>query len=163
MTTLYRTFALLCLVAFSAAYAQEEDLKADAVRRVVQAHDPAIFVSTGALYLKQEAIRSAGGKPLSPAALAEVDRIIDAQVRDPAWFYAAWGAAIGRYMTAEEADEIAVHFNTEVGQLQRHVMELAIGEVLMSTYTFTHICPVDFRIDSVVYREGRHRRSAALR
>jgi hypothetical protein len=144
MTTLHRILAFLCLLTFGAAHAQEEDLKADAVRRVVQAHDPAIFVTTGALYLKQEAIRAAGGKPLTASVLAEVDRIIDAQVRDPKWLYAAWGAAISQHMSAEEADEIAVHFNTEVGQLQRHVMELAIGEVLMSTYTFTN--KIDHRL-----------------
>ncbi|MSQ58762.1 MAG: hypothetical protein EXR36_03730 [Betaproteobacteria bacterium] len=144
MTILYRGFALLCFLAFGVVHAQEENLKGDAARRLVQAHDPAIFVSTGALYLKQEAIRSAGGKPLSATQLAEVGRIIDAQVRDSAWFHAVLGAAIAQYMTEEEADEIAVHFTTEVSQLQRHVIELSVGEVLMSTYTFTN--KTDYRL-----------------
>jgi hypothetical protein len=142
MTAIYRFFFLLCSLTLcsltiGAAHAQQ-DLKDNAVQRVVHAHDASIFVATGALYLKQTAIRAADGKPLSPALESEVDHIIDTNVRDPAWFYAAWSSAIEPLLSVQEADEIAAHFTTEGGQLQRQVIEQALGEVLMSTYTFTN-------------------------
>jgi hypothetical protein len=144
MTSIFRAFILLCLVTYGSAQA-DQDLKEDAVQRVAHSHDPAIFVATGALYLKQEAIRANGGKPLPPAVDAEVERMIDINVRDPAWFYAAWAGAIDPRLSAEEADDIATHFTTEGGHLQRQVIEQSIGEVLTSTYTFTN--KIDYRIE----------------
>ena len=136
MTSIYRLLFLLCLLSVGAAQAQQD--RHDAVQRLVQAHDPSIFIATGALYLKQVVIRAAGGKPLSPALASEVDHIIDTEVRDPAWFYAAWSGAIEPFLSAEEANEIIAHFGTEGGQLQRQVIEQSIGEVLLTTYTFTN-------------------------
>ena len=114
------------------------------MHRVVFAHDPALFVAIGALYLKQEALRSAGGKTLTPALEDEVDRLIGRGVRDAAWFYKGWSGAIEKYLSAEDADEIAVHFTTEGGRLQQRVIELAVAEVLASIYTFTD--KIDYRI-----------------
>ena len=143
MPTICRAFLLLCLLNVAAAPARD-DSKQEAVQRLVQSHDPSIFVATGALYLKQEAIRAAGGTALSPAMQAEVDRLIEVNVRDPAWFYAGLGSTAARFLSAEEADEIATHFATEGGQLQRRVIELAVGEVLMNVYTFTD--RIDYRV-----------------
>lgn len=137
--------ALVCLGASQPlAGLAQDDLKADAVRRVVSAHDPAIFVATGALYLKQEALRAAGGRPLSAAVLAQVERLIEENVREPGWFVTRWSAVVDRHLSAEEADEVATHFASEGGQLQRRVIELAAGEVLMSNYTFTD--RIDYRL-----------------
>jgi hypothetical protein len=138
-----RALFLLCLLSLTAANAQN-DLKQEAVQRLAHSHDPSIFVATGALYLKQEAIRAAGGKPLSPDVQAEVDRLIDVNVRDPAWFYAGLGNVADRFLSAEEADEIATHFATEGGQLQRRVIELSVSEVVMNVYTFTD--RIDYRL-----------------
>lgn len=137
--------ALVLMFALIAGPASaDDDLKADAVKRLVEAHDPAIFVATGALYLKQEAIRAAHGKPLDPAVVTEVDRLIDSAVRDTLWFQAGWRTIVDRYFSAEEADEIAAHFGTQGGGLQRRVIELALGEVLLSNYTFTD--RIDYRL-----------------
>ncbi|MBM3394691.1 MAG: hypothetical protein FJY37_08690 [Betaproteobacteria bacterium] len=133
-TLLIGMLAVLCA---SMPLRAEDDLKQDAVSRVVKAHDPALFIATGALYLKQSALRAARGKPLSQAALSAVEQLIDDNVRDTAWFERAWGTAIDRHLSAEEADEIATHFATEGGRLQRRVIELAVSEVLTSNYTFT--------------------------
>lgn len=149
MRTVLRVLAVAGVLLAGAVQAQQDDLKTDAVKRVIAAHDPAIFVATGALYLKQEAIRAARGKPLSAETLAAVDRLIAAGVRDTAWFLQGWGAAIDRHLSSEEADEIATHFGTEGGRLQRRVIELAVGEVLMSNYTFTD------RIDHRLSASGR--------
>lgn len=124
--------ALLSFVAFA-----QQDPAEDAIRRVAEAHDPAIFVAIGALFVKQEAIRGAGGRSLSPAVEAEVDRLIDAEIRDPAWFRTAIANSIRGRLSAEEADEVATHFTTEGGRLQRQVVELSLSEVVTSTYTFT--------------------------
>ena len=134
---------LLLSFALGSAHAQS-DAKEEAVQRLVHSHDPSIFVATGALYLKQEAIRTARGNALSPTARAEVERIIDANVRDTTWFYAGLSAAVAPYLTAEEADEVATHFATDTGRLQRRAIELAVGEVLMNVYTFTD--RIDYRI-----------------
>lgn len=139
LKSLMLTFALIAGTAWA-----DDDLKADAVRRLVEAHDPAIFVATGALYLKQEAIRAAQGRPLDAAVLAEVDRLIDSSVRDALWFQTGWRVIVDRYFSAEEADEIAAHFGTQGGGLQRRVIELAVGEVLLSNYTFTD--RIDYRL-----------------
>jgi hypothetical protein len=40
-------------------------------------------------------------------------------------------------LKAEEADEIAVHFQSEGGALQRRVIEWFVGELTLQTYTFT--------------------------
>lgn len=136
MRFIFRVLFLLFVLMINAVWAQD-DLKADAVQRVVRTHDPVIFTTTGALYVKQEALRAAGSQPLSAASQAEIERIIDGEVRDPTWFRAGLNAVLDRLVSAEEADEIASHFESEVGQMQRHIVELAIGEVLMSFYTFT--------------------------
>ena len=138
MKSIYRLPVLLCLLMLFGAAQAQQNLKDSAVQRLVHAHDPSIFIATGALYLKQTAIRAAGGKPLSPELESEVNHVIDTNVRDPAWFYAAWSSAIEPSLSVDEANEIAAHFTTEGGQLQRQVIEQAIGEVLMSTYTFTN-------------------------
>lgn len=154
--TLFLVLLLIC----GAAGAQD-DLKADAVRRVVEAHDTALFVATGALYLKQEAIRANGGRALSPALATEVDRIIRSKVQDPAWFRSGWQAAIDRFFSAEEADEIATHFTTEAGRKQRRIIELAIAEVLMSVYTFTD--RIDYRLPGCVEEMAALHRAAGPR
>ena len=151
-------FFLLCLLACAGASA-EQDLKEEALQRVVQAHDPSLFVATGALYLKQEAIRAAGGRALSPELEAEVEQIIDAGVRDPAWFRAVLHDVIAPVLSAEEADEIATHFDTEGGRLQRRTVELAVGEVLETTYTFTN--KIDYRLAAFSKRELADLHSAA--
>lgn len=138
-----RVLALVSMVLCQPVAAQVE-WKDDAVQRVAQSHDPALFVATGALYLKQEALRAANGVSLPPDVETQVDRLIERDVRDVAWFHAGWTRAIDRHMTAEEADEVAAHFTTEGGKLQRRVIELAIAEVVVSTYTFTD--RIDYRV-----------------
>ncbi len=134
ITSMVSRVAIALMIVCGPAFSQV-DLKEDAVRRVAQAHDPAIFVATGALYLKQEALRAMRGKSLSPEVEGEVNHLIDTAVRDAAWFHAGWAHAIDKYLSAEEADEIAAHFDTEGGKLQRRVIELVIGEVVMGNYT----------------------------
>jgi hypothetical protein len=143
MTKPLRCLLLLFLLDFGVAHAQV-DPGNEALQRLVRSHDPSLFVATGALYLKQEAVRAAGGRALSPAQEAEVEAVIDTSIRDPSWFYAGLAAAVGSYLSAEEADEIATHFATDTGQQQRRVVELAVGEVLMNVYTFTN--RIDYRV-----------------
>jgi hypothetical protein len=162
MKSLLGTFFLLCFLIPSFSQA-EQDPKSEALQRVVQAHDPAMFVATGALYLKQEAIRANKGKALSPELDAEVEGIIDARVRDPAWFRETLSAVMAPALSAEEADEIATHFATEGGQLQRHTVELAVGEILTNTYTFTD--KIDYRLAPFSKREmdDIHRAAGPMR
>lgn len=155
--------ALAVAVALAgAAHAQsgEDELKREAVARVVDSHDPALSVGIGRVYVKQTALntarevlaergRAAGlqreewnqGTPQWQAAERElmqgVDEIIERKVTRGAWVQEAWSELIAQTLSAEEADEVAVHFRSEGGQLQRQVIEWFVGELTLQTYTFT--------------------------
>lgn len=137
-----------------------EELKRDAVTRLVQAHDPTLSVNIGRVYVKQATLaaardllwkrgKAAGlnrdiwnrGAPQWQAAeralLEGTDKLIQTRVADPAWLRAAWSELTTGLLNAEEADEIAVHFRSEGGALQRRVIEWFVGELTLQTYTFT--------------------------
>jgi hypothetical protein len=151
---------LLLLLAGAVSAADDPDLKRDAIERLAASHDPAIVVGVGRVYIKQLGLnrareiiaqqgRAAGlgaqwndGVPEWQDAerrlTAVVDDLIARQVEDPAWLRAAWGREADRVLNAEEADEIATHFATEGGQMQRGVIELLlVGETLVANYTMT--------------------------
>jgi hypothetical protein len=69
--------------------------------------------------------------------MAGVDDLIQRKVARGVWVQEAWSELISRTLNAEEADEIAVHFQSEGGQLQRRVIEWFVGELTLQTYTFT--------------------------
>jgi hypothetical protein len=156
-------WAALAAAVFSiAARAQsnEEELKREAVARVVDSHDPALSVGIGRVYVKQAALntarevlaergRAAGlrqedwNREMAQWQAAErelmqgVDEIIQRKVARGAWVQEAWSELIAQTLSAEEADEVAVHFRSEGGQLQRQVIEWFVGELTLQTYTFT--------------------------
>jgi hypothetical protein len=138
---------------------EAEAAKLDAVSRVIESHDPALPVHIGRVYVKQAALKAARdllsergaaaglGREWGPAhiewRLAEgellrgVDELIARNVARPAWVQEAWSELVAGTLNAEEADEIAVHFQTEGGALQRRVIEWFVGELTLQTYTFT--------------------------
>jgi len=148
------------LAAAPAAAEDEEALKHDAVSRLVESHDPALSVYIGRVYVKQAALRAArdllaergqaagltkekwnvDAEPWQGAErelMQGVDQIIERKVARPAWVREAWSELASSTLNAEEADEIAVHFQSEGGQLQRRVIEWFVGELTLQTYTFT--------------------------
>jgi hypothetical protein len=151
------TFWLNCAVAEPAA--EEEAAKADAVSRVIESHDPTLSVQIGRVYVKQAALlaardllaqrgRAAGlGRdwqrehPAWQSAERElmqgIDELIARRVANPLWVKEAWSESVGQIVNGEEADEIAVHFQSEGGQWQRRVIEWFVGELTLQTYTFT--------------------------
>jgi hypothetical protein len=144
------------------AYARQDDpeLKRDAVSRVVDSHDPALSIGIGRVYVKQAALLAARDllaergtaagldktqwhlktEPWSSAErelMAGVDDLIQRKVARGAWVQEAWSELISQTLDAEEADEIAVHFQSDGGKLQRRVIEWFVGELTLQTYTFT--------------------------
>lgn len=142
------------------AQESEEELKREAVSRVADSHDPALSVGIGRVYVKQAALnaardllaergraaglsRDAWNRNAAQWQGAErelmqgVDELIERQVANSAWVGEAWSQLIAQTLNAEEADEIAVHFQSEGGQLQRRVIEWFVGELTLQTYTFT--------------------------
>ena len=138
----------------------EEALKRAAVARVADSHDPALSVGIGRVYVKQAALRAAydvieargRAAGLSRQAwnpqvrewqaaerdlMQGVDDLVQREVASGAWVQQAWSRLIAETLSAEEADEIAVHFQTEGGRLQRRVIEWFVGELTLQTYTFT--------------------------
>jgi hypothetical protein len=157
---LARLAPLLLVFAGAASAADDPALKRDAIERLAASHDPAIVVGVGRVYIKQlgltrarEIIAEQGAaaglgrawndqvpewQQAERSLTAVVDELIARRVEDASWFRAAWGREADRVLNAEEADEIATHFATEGGQLQRAVIELLlVGETLVANYTMT--------------------------
>lgn len=155
---------LICLLSLvpPAAIAQEDDaaaLKQDAVDRVVDSHDPALSVHIGRVYVKQAALIAARdllrerGRALGAGAewnpsttgwraaetmlMEDVDGMLQSKVAAEFWVRNAWRDLVSTHFNGEQADEIAVHFQSEGGQLQRRVIEWFVGELTLQTYTFT--------------------------
>ncbi len=159
----YRWIAALAAAFFMSAAAADEDdpaaLKADAVSRLARSHDATLSVDIGRVYVKQTALKTARdllaergkaaglgpswnpGSPEWRAAervlMQGVDQLIGAKVMNAAWVEQAWAGLASALLNGEEADEIAVHFRTEGGALQRQVIEWFVGELTLQTYTFT--------------------------
>ncbi len=143
-----------------AAKQDDLELKRDAVSRLSQSHDASLSTHIGRVYVKQAALKAARdllGARGKAAGLrtaqwnldnsewqgAErelmqgVDQLIQDRVADSSWVLEAWSDLAARALNAEEADEIAVHFESEGGSLQRQVIEWFVGELTLQTYTFT--------------------------
>ena len=153
--------AAAALLSFDAAARQDDpELKRDAVSRVVESHDPALSIGIGRVYVKQTALLAArallaergkaagleksrwnlqaGEWQAAERELMEgVDDLLQRRVTRGAWVQEAWSELIAQTLNAEEADEIAVHFQSEGGKLQRRVIEWFVGELTLQTYTFT--------------------------
>lgn len=154
--------ALVALLVHSAWAAEqdEEARKRDAVNRVVEAHDLSLPINIGRVYVKQAALtaardllyekgRAAGldkktwnldhpeWKAAERELTAGLDDLIKSEVVGGTWLQEAWTEEVSRTLSGEEADEVAVHFRTEGGELQRRVIEWFVGELIMQTYTFT--------------------------
>ncbi len=152
--------AVFVSVAFAAQDPSEEELKRDAVSRLVEAHDVALPVYIGRVYVKQAALTAARvllaerGKaagldkkiwnmdaPQWQGAERELmqgtDALIQRNVASGVWVQEAWSEQVSTILNGEEADEIAVHFRSEGGELQRRVIEWFVGELTLQTYTFT--------------------------
>jgi len=150
----------LCVAISAVSAAEDEALKQDAVSRVVGSHDPALSVNIGRVYVKQAALGAARdllGERGKAAALSKqqwnlnspewqsaehelmqgVNELIQRKVTNPAWVKEGWSQVISSTLNGEQADEIAVHFESEGGGLQRQVIEWFVGELTLQTYTFT--------------------------
>lgn len=135
-------------------------LKQDAIDRLSQSHDPTLSVGIGRVYVKQAALiaahevllergRAAGldktrwhpgvaqWQAARRALLQGVDELVSSRVANGQWVRSAWGEVAAQTLNGEEADEIAVHFQSEGGKLQRQVIEWFVGELTLQTYTFT--------------------------
>lgn len=141
--------------------ARADALKDEAIARLAHSHDPEVPIAIGRVYLKQVTLRAArallarrgraaglgnawnANVPAwqeAEARLVETGRaIVIERVDNPAWLHEAWGREAARVLNAEEADEIATHFETPGGRDQRTVIELLlVGETVMANYTMTN-------------------------
>lgn len=154
---------VLLLVAglVAGAPACADGLKDEAISRLVRSHDPEVPIAIGRVYLKQVGLRAARALLARRGRAAGLDNawnasasawreaelrlvqtgqaIVVERVDNPAWLHEAWGREAARVLNAEEADEIATHFETTGGQDQRTVIELLlVGETVMANYTMTN-------------------------
>lgn len=159
LLALCATLALLTPLQGRSA-AEDPALKRDAIDRLSASHDPALSVYIGRVYVKQAALIAARevlaerGKaagldkahwnadmPAWKAAEGELtqglDALIETKVKQGNWVQESWSQLAAATLNGEEADEIAVHFRSEGGQLQRRVIEWFVGELTLQTYTFT--------------------------
>lgn len=155
--------ALAAVFLMPAAVAEEPDaeaLKSDAVSRLIESHDTALSVNIGRVYVKQSALiaarellyrkgrdaglgadtwnlKAAEWQAAERALVEGTDELIQRRVANPVWVKEAWQELTAGIFNGEEADEVAVHFQTEGGELQRRVIEWFVGELTLQTYTFT--------------------------
>jgi hypothetical protein len=155
-----RIWAVFAAALAVAAPVWADELKDDAIARLVAEHDPAVPVSVGGLAVKQAGLgaarallakrgREAGldkgwnaGAPEWKQAEARlvsvIDEVIAQRIDDPDWVAQIYADLFGRMLNAEEADEIATHFSSGMGREQRIVVEIkVVGELLLANYTFT--------------------------
>ena len=143
-------------------FAQEdptyEELKEDAVTRLVDELDTTLPKYIARVYAKQAAILQAKdlltqvGKENQLRqdlwhednhvwAEAEnflidgADLTIEERIIKPSWLRDAWYGHTQRILDAEGADEVAVHFKSKGGTLQRKVIEYYVGELSLAFYT----------------------------
>ncbi|MEQ1880192.1 MAG: hypothetical protein ABL878_04395 [Burkholderiales bacterium] len=144
----------------SGADLSEAELKQDAVSRLVKAQDPSLSVNIGRVYVKQAALSAARTLLFEKGRSARLKKerwnlnhpewqaaegklvegtnaLIRREVDNPQWVRRAWSEMASTLLNGEEADEIAVHFESGGGQLQRRVIEWYVGELTLQTYTFT--------------------------
>ena len=152
--------ALLGGLAGPAAPLAADELKDQAIAKLVTSHEADIPIAIGRVVVKQAGLRAvrerladegrrAGlGKdwneraPEWQAAEAELDpafqQIVARGLEQGHWLQEGWTRVAAAVLSAEEADDIATHFSTEGGREQRVVVELVIvGETVMANYTFT--------------------------
>lgn len=153
-------FSVHSVFAAAAEDPTPEELKRDAVSRVIESHDVALPVFIGRVYVKQAALATARDLLAERGKAAGLDRkswnmespqwqaaerelmqgtgeLIARKVASGYWVQEAWSQEVSSVLNGEEADEIAVHFQTEGGELQRRVIEWFVGELTLQTYTFT--------------------------
>lgn len=154
------SFAVHATFALAADDSTPDELKRDAVSRVIETHDVALPVYIGRVYVKQAALAAARDLLAERGKAAGLDRktwnmetpqwqaaerelmqgtaeLIARKVASGYWVQEAWSEQVSSVLNGEEADEIAVHFKTEGGELQRRVIEWFVGELTLQTYTFT--------------------------
>src|SRR5690348_16652144 len=154
-------FIALALAWCSVAAADDvEELKADAVKRLTDSNDPTLSIQIGRVYVKQAALKAARdvldarGRAAGLSSerwslqtadwqaaerelMQGIEGLIREEVANPQWVRAAWSDLVAARFKGEEADEIAVHFQSEGGQLQRRTIEWFVAELTLQTYTFT--------------------------
>lgn len=153
------TLALLGAVARADDAAEDAKNKADAVSRVVAAHDTTLIVDAGHLILKQEAIRGARAllaqwgreanlgdgwkssatqwKAAEADLIAGADALVKARFSSGAGLRQVWSSYTAAEFGGEEADVIATHFATESGQAQLRSIDWFMGEMVLFNYTYT--------------------------
>ena len=146
----------------TAGFTQEdpsyEELKKDAVARLVDELDTTLPKYIARVYAKQAAILEARelltqvGKenelrqdlwhednPVWVKAesflIDGADATIEEKIIKPSWLRDAWYSHTHRILDAEGADEVAVHFKSKGGELQRKVIEWYVGELSLTFYT----------------------------
>jgi hypothetical protein len=153
-------FSVQATISVAAEDPSPEELKRDAVSRVIDSHDVALPVYIGRVYVKQAALTASRDLLAERGKAAGLDRkawnidtpqwqaaerelmqgtgdLIARKVASGYWVQEAWSEEVSSVLNGEEADEIAVHFRTEGGELQRRVIEWFVGELTLQTYTFT--------------------------
>ena len=146
----------------TAVFAQEdptyEELKEDAVTRLVDELDTTLPKYIARVYAKQAAILQAkalltlvGNENQLRQDLWQEDNhiwteaerflidgadvTIEERIIKPSWLRDAWYGHTYRILGAEGADEVAVHFKSKGGTLQRKVIEYYVGELSLAFYT----------------------------
>jgi hypothetical protein len=152
--------AMLALLLAMAPAAKADELKDQAIARLVESHEADIPIAIGRVVVMQAGLKALRARLAEAGRRAGLDKgwneraaewiaaearlepvfneISVRRLEQGTWLQEGWARVAAAALTAEEADEIAAHFANEGGREQRVVVELVIvGETVMANYTFT--------------------------
>jgi len=146
----------------------EQAFYSQAVDRLVVQHDAELPIAIGALVVKQAGLiiireeleaygvrkgfdaswsNDAGKWKKAEKLLIKIlDRIIDTKIKNPNWVHNALYQAILNGITLEEVEAISAHFQTDVGSMQRQIIDMSIiAETLQLAYTISRTIDIHLK------------------
>ena len=130
-------FSLVFFINISFLYSQDSSTE-DPYFILSKSHDQKLFATLGSLKIKNDLIKTIDIK-LSKLDLdneqkqhkrnqliKRVDLLIMKHLYTDNWFPKIWAPIFKSILSAEEADEISNHFETEIGNLQKNIIDLQV-------------------------------------
>ena len=130
-------FSLFFFLNIATLYSQESNID-DPYLILSKSHDQKLFATLGSLKIKNDLIKKIDIKISELDIDAEhklnkrnelinqADFLIRKHLYNNNWFPIIWMPVFRSILSAEEADEISNHFETEVGNLQKNIIDLQV-------------------------------------
>ena len=130
-------FSLVFFLNITSLYSQDSNID-DPYFILSKSHDQKLFATLGSLKIKNDLIKKIdielskldlnNEKKLNRRneLINQADLLIKKHLYNDNWFPIIWMPVFRSILSAEEADEISNHFETEVGNLQKNIIDLQV-------------------------------------